>query len=105
MFRRAERRGEQLIDLLACENQRQSSFWFWKLQFAHRIFTQIFSFGEKAIEGAERGKLQSDVGARLLLFHQLEEIIAEIIWAAVAPGAGSFLSAKIFERLTIGDQC
>ena len=65
---------------------------------------KIFSFDEKAIEGAKRGKLQPNVRARLALFHQLEEIIAEIIRAAAAPGADIFLGTEIFERLTIGDQ-
>ena len=78
---------------------------FRQLQLAHRIAPEIFSFDEKAIEGAKGGKLQANVGARLALLHQLEEIIAEIIRAAASARSGHFSGrGNAVERLTIGDQ-
>ena len=68
MFRHAQRRGEQLVDLLSRQNERQFLLRLRQLQFARRIDAQSFSLNEKSIEGAQRGELQADVGARLLFF-------------------------------------
>ena len=52
----------------------------------------------------ETRKIAAEYKSAPGFFHQLEEIIAEIVRAAVAPGTDIFLRTEILERLAIGDQ-
>jgi hypothetical protein len=67
--------------------QRQFLFRFRQLQFASGIARDAFSLDQKPIEASQRGELQSDIGARLSLFHQAEQIIAKVIGVALLPGS------------------
>ena len=68
VFFNLQRRGEQFVDLLARQDERQFLLELRQLQFAHRIDPQFFSRDQEAIESAKRGKLQANVGPRLFRF-------------------------------------
>ena len=100
MFRHAQRRGEQLVNLLPRKNEREFFLQLRQLQFSHRIDAQSFSLNEKSIEGAQRRKLQADVGTRLLFLHQRKKVISKIVRRAFFPRADREF-AKCAESLSI----
>ena len=81
------RSGAESSSSICCRVRTSGSFFssFGSCNSPHRIDAQSFSLNEKSIKGAQRRKLQADVGTRLLFLHQREKIIAKIVRRAFFP--------------------
>src|SRR5207244_12397943 len=67
------------------KNHRHVSLQLRQLQFPHSTVPQPFSSRQKLIKTAQRGELQSHIGACLRALHEREEVIAKIVGRAFFP--------------------
>ena len=72
MFLHAQRRGEQLVDLLPRENERQFLFQLRQLHLRTGIGASFFRARKKFVKGAQRRKLQPDVSCAPLFLSRDE---------------------------------
>src|SRR6185437_5112318 len=98
-----KRGSQKLIDLASSKNERKFLVDLRQLQLAHLVAPELFSVSQESVKSPERGKLQPDIGAGLLAFHEREKITAEIVGGAFVP-RGLVFATKRLERFSVGFQ-
>ena len=99
----AQRGGEQFVDLLRIEDDREILLELGEEDFLERIVFQAVADGEKFVEGAKGGEVQPDRGPGHLLFAAFVQVAAKMVRREFLPRRKIRRLAELGERVTVVD--